>query len=133
MPNDETKTIPPVKIGPEDLERILRKFEEELLKEERLRKGDDSFLKTSSIDKPIDQPDLRQQFILRVAENINSGDYVPRIRLKDGGDLDPIDAEILELEMFVGLRPGNSMEAFYIENMKDRLEELYKQKSKNQK
>jgi flagellar motor switch protein FliG len=58
MPNDETKTIPPVKIGPEDLERILRKFEEELLKEERLRKGDDSFLKTSSIDKPIDQPDL---------------------------------------------------------------------------
>jgi hypothetical protein len=35
--------------------------------------------------------------------------------------------------MFVGLRPGNSMEAFYIENMKDRLEELYKQKSKNQK
>ena len=133
MPNNETKPFPEVKISPEDLSNILRKFEENMLKQERLRQGDDSFLKKSSVDKPIDQPDLRQKFILRVAENINSGDYVPRIRLKDGGDLDPIDAEILELEMFVGLRPGNSMEAFYIENMKDRLEELYKQKSKNQK
>lgn len=127
----DDKIIPPIKIGPEDLERILRKFEEDLIKEEKLRKGDDSFLK-SSIDKPIDQPDQRKQFILRVAEMINQ-DEKSRIRLESGGAVSPIDQEILELEMFVGLSPGNSMEAFYISEMRDRLNYLYKLKEKDQK
>ena len=128
----DDKIIPPIKIGPEDLEKILRKFEEDLIKEEKLRKGDDSFLKKSSIDKPIDQPDQRKQFILRVAEMINQ-DEEPRIRLESGGAVSPIDQEILELEMFVGLSPGNSMEAFYISEMRDRLDYLYKLKQKDQK
>lgn len=129
---DEKNSEPIIK--PEQLNEILKKFEENMLKQEKLRKGDDSFLKRSSIDKPIDQPDQRTQFILRVADMINqNGDETIRLRLSDGGSANPIDQEILELEMFVGLRPGNSLEAMYIEEMKDRLDYLYKLKKKDQK
>lgn len=128
----DNKDVPPIKIGPEDLEKILRKFEEEMLKQEELRKGKDIYKKSSMIDAPIDQPDQRQQFILRVAEMLNN-DEQPRLRLEGGGAANPIDQEIIELEMFVGLRPGNSLEAMYIEEMKDRLNYLYKLKEKDSK
>ena len=48
-----------------------------------------------------------------------------RFAFKEGGSVDNIDQEIIELEMFVGLRPTNSYEAFLIEQMKDRLSYLY--------
>lgn len=129
---DEKNNEPIIK--PEQLNEILKKFEENMLKQEKLRKGDDSFLKRSSIDKPIDQPDQRMQFILRVADMLNqAGDETLRIRMNDGGPISPIDQEILELQMFVGLRPGNSLEAMYIEEMKDRLDYLMKLKAKDQK
>ena len=130
MPNDETKTIPPVEIGPEDLDRILRKFEEDMMKEEELKKGNNPY-KSSMIDKPIDEPDRRGRFLARVYKNLVESD---RATFDKGGRvLDPIDQEILELEMFVGLRPLDGYEAYLISNMQDRLDYLYELKQKGKK
>jgi len=58
---------------------------------------------------------------------LKSGGAVTRVRLESGGDpyLD-IDKEIALLEGMVGLQGTNSMEAFWIEGMKDRLDYLKK-------
>tara|TARA_A100001015_G_scaffold109225_1_gene121204 strand:+ start:3922 stop:4212 length:291 start_codon:yes stop_codon:yes gene_type:complete len=74
----------------------------------------------SLMDKSLNQDGFSLNFMSKVAK-------IPTLRAsyKDGGIVDPIDQEILELEMFVGLTPTNAMEAFWIEQMKDRLSYLY--------
>ena len=74
----------------------------------------------SLMDKSLNQDGFSLNFMSKVAK-------IPTLRAsyKDGGIVDPIDQEILELEMFVGLTPMNAMEAFWIEQMKDRLSYLY--------
>ena len=74
----------------------------------------------SLMDKSLNQDSFSLNFMSQVAK-------IPTLRAsyKEGGIVDPIDQEILELEMFVGLRPTNAMEAFWIEQMKDRLSYLY--------
>lgn len=74
----------------------------------------------SLMDKSLNQEGLSVNFMEKIAE-------VPKLRasFESGGSVDPIDQEILELEMFVGLRPLNSYEASLIEQMKDRLSYLY--------
>lgn len=81
----------------------------------------------SLMDKSLNQGGLSVNFMKTVAK-------VPALRAsyEKGGIVDPIDQEILQLELFVGLRPSNSYEAFIIEQMKDRLFKLYEIKnSKN--
>ena len=122
---DEKLKDAPVIPG-EVFERILRNLEENMIKEERLRKGDDSFLKKSSmIDKDISQPDQRTAFIMRLQEHFRDNGLTPRVSFGDGGSVfdDPIK-EIALLEGMVGLRPNNSLEAMYVEEMKDRLDYL---------
>lgn len=74
----------------------------------------------SLMDKSLNQEGLSVNFMEKIAE-------VPKLRasFESGGSVDSIDQEILELEMFVGLRPSNSYEASLIEQMKDRLSYLY--------
>lgn len=74
----------------------------------------------SLMDKSLNQEGLSVNFMEKIAE-------VPKLRasFESGGSVDSIDQEILELEMFVGLRPLNSYEASLIEQMKDRLSYLY--------
>ena len=81
----------------------------------------------SLMDKSLNQDGLSLNFMSKVAK-------IPTLRAsyKEGGIVDPIDQEILELEMFVGLRPMNAMEAFWIEQMKDRLSYLYEVKKGKQ-
>ena len=76
--------------------------------------------KGSLMDKSLNQDSLSINFMQTMAK-------VPTLRagFSEGGIVDPIDQEILELEMFVGLRPMNSYEAFLVEQMKDRLSYLY--------
>ena len=76
--------------------------------------------KGSLMDKSLNQDSLSINFMQTMAK-------VPTLRagFSEGGIVDPIDQEILELEMFVGLTPTNAMEAFWIEQMKDRLSYLY--------
>ena len=76
--------------------------------------------KGSLMDKSLNQDGLSINFMQTMAK-------VPTLRagFSEGGIVDPIDQEILELEMFVGLRPMNSYEAFLVEQMKDRLSYLY--------
>jgi len=80
-----------------------------------------------SMDKSLNQERLSPNFIKTIeeAKSIRSG-------YESGGPADPIDQEILELEMFVGLRPLNSYEASLIEQMKDRLSYLYSVKKGDQ-
>ena len=80
-----------------------------------------------SMDKSLNQERLSPNFIKTIeeAKSIRSG-------FESGGPVDPIDQEILELEMFVGLRPLNSYEASLIEQMKDRLSYLYSIKKGDQ-
>ena len=85
----------------------------------------DTYLKSfnhkgSLMDKSLNQEGLSVNFMEKIAE-------VPKLRasFESGGSVDSIDQEILELEMFVGLRPLNSYEASLIEQMKDRLSYLY--------
>lgn len=176
MADNKLKDPPPIKIGPEDLERILKNLEDQMMKQEKLRKGDSSFLKkTSMMDKPLIDKDEKSDFLFRLVANVKenprvsfvsapSGDdeknqmslnlfqkpyqYLTddekealdeairnslkaggRVRLAGGGGSDPYDdplKEIAVLEGMVGLRPSNSLEAFYIEGMKDRLNYLKK-------
>ena len=76
--------------------------------------------KGSLMDKSLNQDGLSINFMQTMAK-------VPTLRagFSEGGIVDPIEQEILELEMFVGLRPMNSYEAFLVEQMKDRLSYLY--------
>jgi len=76
--------------------------------------------KGSLMDKSLNQDSLSINFMQTMAK-------VPTLRagFSEGGIADPIEQEILELEMFVGLRPMNSYEAFLVEQMKDRLSYLY--------
>ena len=80
-----------------------------------------------SMDKSLNQERLSPNFIKTIeeAKSLRSG-------YESGGPVDPIDQEILELEMFVGLRPLNSYEASLIEQMKDRLSYLYSVKKGEQ-
>lgn len=80
-----------------------------------------------SMDKSLNQERLSPNFIKTIeeAKSLRSG-------YESGGPADPIDQEILELEMFVGLRPLNSYEASLIEQMKDRLSYLYSVKKGDQ-
>ena len=80
-----------------------------------------------SMDKSLNQERLSPNFIKTIeeAKSLRSG-------YESGGPVDPIDQEILELEMFVGLRPLNSYEASLIEQMKDRLSYLYSIKKGDQ-
>ena len=79
-----------------------------------------------SMDKSLNQDQLGPHFI-KALEEVKT----LRAGYQEGGAVDPFDQEILELEMFVGLRPMNSYEAALIEEMKDRLSYLYSiQKSK---
>jgi len=80
-----------------------------------------------SMDKSLNQERLSPNFIKTIeeAKSLRSG-------YESGGPVDPIDQEILELEMFVGLRPLNSYEASLIEQMKDRLSYLYSVKKGDQ-
>ena len=172
MADNKIKDPPPIKIGPEDLERILKNLEDQMIKEEKLRKGDSSFLKkTSMIDKGITERDEKTDFLFRLMANVKENPRVEfvsspsaedernqmslnlfqkpfeyldekerealdeairnslksggRVRLGGGGSPydDPLK-EIALLEGMVGLRPNNSLEAFYIEEMKDRLDYL---------
>ena len=81
----------------------------------------------SLMDKSLNQDGFSLNFMSKVAK-------IPTLRAsyKEGGIVDPIDQEILELEMFVGLRPMNAMGAFWIEQMKDRLSYLYEVKKGKQ-
>ena len=81
----------------------------------------------SFMDKSLNQERLSPNFIKTIeeAKSLRSG-------YESGGPADPIDQEILELEMFVGLRPLNSYEASLIEQMKDRLSYLYSVKKGDQ-
>ena len=82
--------------------------------------------KGSLIDKSLNQNGLSAAFTKQM-------DAISKTRFafKEGGSVDNIDQEIIELEMFVGLRPTNSYEAFLIEQMKDRLFQLYEIKKGN--
>jgi len=73
-----------------------------------------------SMDKSLNQDRLSPNFI-KTLEEVKT----LRTGYENGGSVDPIDQEILELEMFVGLRPLNSYEAALVEEMKDRLSYLY--------
>ena len=81
----------------------------------------------SFMDKSLNQERLSPNFIKTIeeAKSLRSG-------YESGGPVDSIDQEILELEMFVGLRPLNSYEASLIEQMKDRLSYLYSVKKGDQ-
>ena len=73
-----------------------------------------------SMDKSLSQDQLGPNF-MKVLEEVKT----LRTGYQDGGPVDPVEREIAELEMFVGLRPLNSYEAALIEEMKDRLSYLY--------
>jgi len=73
-----------------------------------------------SMDKSLNQDQLSPNFI-KTLEEVKT----LRTGYENGGSVDPIDQEILELEMFVGLRPLNSYEAALVEEMKDRPSYLY--------
>jgi len=76
--------------------------------------------KGSLMDKSLNQNGLSAAFTKQMGAISKT-----RFAFKEGGSVDNIDQEIIELEMFVGLRPTNSYEAFLIEQMKDRLSYLY--------
>ena len=80
----------------------------------------------SLMDKGLSQSGLSGAFTKQMSAISKA-----RFAFKDGGSANNIDQEILELEMFVGLRPTNSYEAFLIEQMKDRLFQLYEIKKGN--
>jgi len=83
----------------------------------------------SLMDKSLNYGSLSRAFTQQMAPVSNI-----RYALKSGGSVsnDPIDQEILELELFVGLRPMDSYHAFLIEQMKDRLSYLYSIKKKKE-
>lgn len=83
--------------------------------------------KGSLMDKSLNQNGLSAAFTKQLSAVSNT-----RYKFQDGGPADPIDEEILQLEMFVGLRPTNAMEAFWVEQMKDRLSYLYEVKKGKQ-
>lgn len=83
--------------------------------------------KGSLMDKSLNQNGLSAAFTKQLSAVSNT-----RYKFQDGGSADPIDEEILQLEMFVGLRPTNAMEAFWVEQMKDRLSYLYEVKKGKQ-
>ncbi|MCI5053573.1 MAG: hypothetical protein MRY23_01970 [Pelagibacteraceae bacterium] len=79
------------------------------------------------MDKSLNQNGLSAAFTKQLSAVSNT-----RYKFQDGGSVDPIDEEILQLERFVGLRPTNAMEAFWVEQMKDRLSYLYEVKKGKQ-
>jgi len=83
--------------------------------------------KGSLMDKSLNQNGLSAAFTKQLSAVSNT-----RYKFQDGGSVDPIDEEILQLEMLVGLRPTNAMEAFWVEQMKDRLSYLYEVKKGKQ-
>ena len=83
--------------------------------------------KGSLMDKSLNQNGLSAAFTKQLSAVSNT-----RYKFQDGGSVDPIDEEILQLEMLVGLRPLNAMEAFWVEQMKDRLSYLYEVKKGKQ-
>lgn len=81
----------------------------------------------SLMDKSLNYENFSKDFIQQLSS-------IPSVRhgFETGGSVDPIDQEILELEMYVGLRPSNSYDAHFIEMAKDRLFKLYELKKKKQ-
>jgi len=81
------------------------------------------------IDKAIEGSNPKDEFIFKMINRINADPRflitTERVELADGGDpyLDPFK-EIAVLEGMVGIRPSNSLEAMYVEEMKDRLDYL---------
>lgn len=123
-----------VPITPDQLKEAI----DEIFKQQKIRKeledDKDPFKKSSMIDKSLNQEDPFEIFIARGVEQINKMGGVPRVKLNEGGDpyLD-IDKELAVLSGMIGLRPANSMEAFYIEEMKDRYNYLMQLKEKDKK
>lgn len=81
----------------------------------------------SLMDKSLAHGPLSMNFMRQIAS-------MPKLRssFNSGGPVLSLEEEIAQLEWFVGLRPSNSYEAYLIEQMKDRLFELYELK-KNKK
>ena len=136
----DDKTTPPIKLGPEELDKLLKDFSDFQKKMDQLLKGEDPFREDkkdggrvgmgSLMDKAITQDvnTLRENFLAKMYEAKQSK---PRLKLAQGSS--PIDDEILELEMFVGISPSNWLEEQYITEMRDRLNYLYKLKDKDSK
>ena len=81
----------------------------------------------SLMDKSLNQNGLSAAFTKQLSAVSNI-----RYKFQDGGFVDPLDQEILELETIVGLTPVNGYEAQIIEQMKDRLLHLYSLKKGRQ-
>jgi hypothetical protein len=80
----------------------------------------------SLMDKGLSQSGLSGAFTKQLAAFSKT-----KHAFKDGGPVDPVEEEILQLEMIAGLTSSNSYEAFLIELAKDRLSYLYElQKNK---
>lgn len=138
--SDDKKT-PPIKLGPEELSELLKDFGEFQKKMDQLLKGEDPFREDkkfggragvgSLMDKAITQDvnTLRENLLAKMYEVKEKSK--PRLKLAEGSS--PIDDEILELEMFVGISPSNWLEEQYISEMRDRLNYLYKLKDKESK
>ena len=141
----DEKRVLPIKIGPEKLDELLKDFGEFQRKMDMLRRGQDplkddkekkaeggsvgSLMERGRVDQEY-FPSQYNSFLARMYQ-AKTDARKPKIKLASGSS--PIDDEILELEMFVGLRPLNSLEAGYIEEMKERLDYLYQLKMKDKK
>ena len=141
----DDKRVPPIKIGPKQLEDLLEDFAEFQRKMNQLRRGEDPFkddkekkAEGGSVGSLMEKGRVDQEYFPSQYNNLLARMYQvsvdskkPKIKLAQGSS--PIDDEILELEMFVGLRPLNALEAGYIEEMKERLNYLYELKMKDKK
>jgi len=141
----DEKRVPPIKIGPDELDKLLQDFGEFQRKMEIIQKGGDPFkddkekkAEGGSVGSLMEKGRVDQEYFPSQYNNLLARMYQaaadakkPKIKLAEGSS--PIDDEILELEMFVGLRPLNALEAGYIEEMKERLNYLYELKMKDKK
>ena len=74
----------------------------------------------SLMDKSLNQDGLSRAFTNQLGAISKT-----KFHFKEGGLVDPIEEEILQLEMIAGLRPMSAMDAYYVELAKDRLNYLY--------
>ena len=123
----DKKQTPPIEIGPDELEKLLKDFNTFKDTMDSLRRGEDPFKddrdkksKGGSVGSLMERGRVDQEYFPSQYNNFLARMYQaktdakkPKIKLASGSS--PIDDEILELEMFVGLRPLNALEASYIE------------------
>lgn len=129
----EDKNVPIT--GDQLSEIIIDIFKQQKLENEGLEEDKKDYGPNSMIDKPLYRDDPFRVFIAKGVERINKLGGVPgRVKLNEGGDpyLD-IDKELAVLSGMIGLTPSNSMEAYWIEEMKDRYNYLMQLKEKDKK